>query len=106
MARRGGVPRGLGLARHPSGLHQTEDAIAGHVFVSFLALMLMKELRSRLGPEVEWDAVRADLDALYEVEVTQDERTYRLTSPLLGVAGKVFKAAGVAVPPTVAEAES
>jgi len=46
-----------------------------------------------------------DLEALYEVEVDQDGKLWYLRSPLQGVAGKVFKAAGVAVPPSAREAE-
>lgn len=85
--------------------HQNDAAIMGHVFVSFLALMLLKELHFRLKESLEWDEVRQDLDALYEVEVAQEEKTFVLRSPLQGVAGQVFKAIGVAVPPTVKEAK-
>ena len=84
--------------------HQNDASICGHVFVSFLALVLMKELKSRLDTPFSWDEIRQDLDALYEVEVAQDGKIFSLRSPLLGTASKVFKAVGVAVPPTVAEA--
>ena len=80
--------------------HKCDSAIAGHVFVSFLALILMHELKRRIDFPAEWDEVRADLDALYEVEVESDGRTFLLRSPLAGICGKVFKATGVAIPPT------
>lgn len=86
--------------------HQRDASIMGHVFVSFLALILMKELKIRLETPLEWDDIRQDLDALYEVEVAQDEKVFRLRSPLQGVANKVFKAVGIATPPTVVEAET
>ena len=80
--------------------HQNDSSIMGHVFVSFLALLLVHELKRRINFQAEWDEMRADLDALYEVEVKSDGGTYYLRSPLEGICGKVFKAVGVAVPPT------
>jgi transposase len=85
--------------------HKCDDTIRGHVFCSFLALMLMKELLSRLeaaGQVVEWEDVKRDLTALREVEVffNRDDR-YVLRSELRGCCFEVLKAAGVAVPPTL-----
>lgn len=85
--------------------HQSGSCILGHVFVSFLALLLMYELKRRCAGEFEWDQIVRDLEALYEVEVDQDGRLWYLRSPLQGIAGKVFKAAGVAVPPSAREAK-
>jgi transposase len=85
--------------------HQSDSYILGHVFVSFLALLLMHELKRRTESQFEWDQVVRDLEALYEVEVDQDGKLWRLRSPLQGIAGKVFKAAGVAVPPSAREAK-
>ena len=84
--------------------HQSDSYILGHVFVSFLALLLMHELKRRTEGAFEWDQMKQDLEALYEVEVEQDGKTWLLRSPLEGVAGKVFKAVGVAVPPSAKEA--
>jgi transposase len=84
--------------------HSNESSIMGHVFVSFLALIIMHELKKRIEFPAEWDEVRQDLDALYEVEVESDNQTYLLRSPLQGVCGKVFRAVGVAIPPTAGEA--
>jgi hypothetical protein len=81
--------------------HKCKDTITGHVFCSFLALVVMTELKQKLGEKVEWDVIRQDLDALYEVEVRQDEERYVLRSPLQGVCGKALKAAGAAIPPSV-----
>jgi len=79
--------------------HKCDSTITGHVFVSFLALVLMHELKRRIDFPAEWDEVRADLDALYEVEVESDGRTFLLRSSLQGTCGNVFKAIGVAIPP-------
>jgi len=84
--------------------HQSDSYILGHVFVSFLALLLMHELKARTGGAFEWDEMKQDLEALYEVEVEQDGKTWLLRSPLQGVAGQVFRAVGVAVPPSAKEA--
>ena len=84
--------------------HQWDATIRGHVFCSFLALVLMDELQGRLrqrGYELEWDSVRQDLEALVEMEVLEGEQLHVLRSTLQGTAGKVLQAAGVAIPPPV-----
>jgi transposase len=89
--------------------HQWDATIRGHVFCSFLALLLMDELKRRLaaqGLKLEWDVIRQDLQALDQIEVREGDRWYLLRSPLQGVAGKVLQAAGVAVPPSVRPMEN
>jgi len=84
--------------------HQNDDSIKGHVFCSFLALMLMKELQLRIlnkGWKLEWGDIKRDLEALCEVELEEAGQTYYLRTDLAGICGKVFQAAGVAIPPTV-----
>jgi hypothetical protein len=84
--------------------HQCDAAIAGHLFCSFLALVLRKELDARLaaaGLDSEWgDAVR-DLDRVEEVTVDQDAKRFVLGTDAVGCAAGVFKAVGVALPPLV-----
>jgi hypothetical protein len=77
------------------------------VFCSFLALVLRQELQSRLaerGHTLEWADVIQDLDRLQSVEVEQDNKRFLLRSEIQGTCGKVFQAAGVALPPTVQDA--
>ena len=84
--------------------HQWDATIQGHVFCSFLALVLVDEMKRRLaarGWQAEWDELCQDLEALSEVEVRQGEETYLLRTPLQGVAGRVLQAVGVAIPPSV-----
>ncbi|NLI79587.1 MAG: transposase, partial [Candidatus Riflebacteria bacterium] len=84
--------------------HKMDETICGHVFCSFLALKLMTELRRRLEKrksQVEWKAAMADLDALTEVELTHEGRQFLLRSTPQGATGKLFQAAGVAMPPTL-----
>jgi len=89
--------------------HQWDATIRGHVFCSFLALVLVDELKRRLasyGLKLEWDLIRQDLEALDQTEVRESDQRYLLRSPLQGVAGKVLRAAGVAVPPSVQPIEN
>lgn len=84
--------------------HQWDATIRGHVFCSFLALVLFDELKRRArerGWNLEWNDIRHDLQSLNEVEVREAGDTYLLRTPLQGVAGKVLQAVGVAVPPPV-----
>jgi hypothetical protein len=84
--------------------HKCDETIRGHVFCSFLALVLRQELQSRLkerGHEFEWADVIQDLDRLQVVEVEQDGKRFLLRSEVQGTCGSVFQAVGVAVPPTV-----
>src|SRR5512135_3630157 len=84
--------------------HKRDETIRGHVFCSFLALVLRQELQSRLeerGHELEWADVIQDLDRLQGVEVEQDDKRFLLRSEVQGTCGKVFQVVGVALPPTV-----
>jgi transposase len=87
--------------------HKCDETIRGHVFCSFLALVLRQELEARLaqdGHKLEWADVIQDLDRLQVVEVEQDGKRFLLRSEVQGTCGTVFRAAGVAVPPTVQQA--
>jgi hypothetical protein len=84
--------------------HRCDETIRGHVFCSFLALVLRQELQARLeerGHELEWADVIGDLDRLQMVEVEQDGKRFLLRSEVQGTCGKVFQTVGVALPPTV-----
>ena len=80
--------------------HKCDETIRGHVFCSFLALLLLKELEARLaarGWQVEWERLRDDLDALEEITVRTRGRTFVIRSDLQGDAGKAIQAVGVAL---------
>ncbi|MBI4306741.1 MAG: IS1634 family transposase [Chloroflexi bacterium] len=84
--------------------HHWDSTIRGHVFASFLALVLLDELERRFrerGFDFEWEAVKQDLEALGEMEVREGQDWYLVRSALQGVAGKTLQAAGVAIPPSV-----
>ncbi len=84
--------------------HHHDETIRGHVFCSFLALVLRKELQDRLtaaGHSPEWADVLRDLESLQWVEVEHQDKRFRLRSEARGVCSKVFQAVGVAFPPTL-----
>ena len=88
--------------------HQCDETIRGHVFCSFLALVLRQELEARLAKDdhhFEWADVIPDLDRLQMVEVEPDGKRFLLRSEVQRTCGTVFRAAGVAVPPTVQQAK-
>ena len=84
--------------------HQKDRTIRGHVFCSFLALVLRKELDRRLskaGHRFEWAEIKQDLKALQRVTIEEDGRRLAIRSQSKGVCGKIFQAVGVAMPPTI-----
>lgn len=89
--------------------HKCDATIRGHVFCSFLALVLRKELQERLaarGWSLEWADVLHDLAALRVVTLTSDGPTCEFRTAPQGVAGKVVQAVGVALGPAVRFLES
>ncbi len=84
--------------------HKCDETIRGHVFCSFLTLLLIKELQQRMserGWEVEWADLINDLEELKETIIETGNKEVILRSELKGEAGKAFQAAGVAVPKRV-----
>ena len=84
--------------------HKCDDTIRGHVFCSFLALVLKRELQARLearGWRVEWAQLCADLDELQELTLTISDKTFLVRTPPIGEAGRALQAAGVALGPSV-----
>ncbi len=86
--------------------HKCDATIRGHVFCSFLALLLKAELEKRLaarGEDWEWAKVLRGLDNLQEVGAVFRGRHYRLRNQFTGQAYAAIRAAGAAVPPTIRE---
>ena len=81
--------------------HKCDETIRGHVFCSFLALLLRKELQDRLeaqGDKFEWARVLRDLEALQHTEVESHAKRFLLRSDLADTTAAAFRAAGVAIP--------
>jgi hypothetical protein len=84
--------------------HKYDRTIRGHVFCSFLALVLRQGLQKRLeAKEVscEWADIKLDLDSLTEVELEHAGKRFILRSQPKGTCSTVFRAAGVALPPNI-----
>ena len=84
--------------------HKCDETIRGHVFCSFLALLLRKELQDRLARKewkLEWADVIRDLDNLNAMKIAIHDKSFVLRGQTSGVAGKVFQACGVALPPVL-----
>lgn len=82
--------------------HSSDAAIRGHVFCSFLGLILRKELQNRCeaaGIKPEWDTLLHDLDRLQEATIEKDGKTWRLRTEATGTVPEVMKAARIALPP-------
>jgi hypothetical protein len=84
--------------------HKCDETIRGHVFCSFLALLLRKELQDRLeaqGEKFEWAEVLRDLAALEYTEGESQGKRFQLRNDLASTTSAVFHAVGVAIPPSV-----
>jgi len=82
--------------------HQSDAAIRGHVFCSFLALVLQKELQDRCtaaGFTPEWPDILRDLDRLQEATLAKDGKSWRLRTEATGTTPALFKALSIALPP-------
>jgi transposase len=93
-----------GILRTRPIYHSSDAAIRGHVFRSFLAPVLQKELFERCraaGFTPEWDDVLRDLDRLQEIVLAKDGQQIKLRAPATGTVGPLFKAVGVALPPNL-----
>jgi hypothetical protein len=94
------------LATRPI-FHRTDAAIRGHVFCTFLALVLRKELMDRLTTRritlPEWQHIVDDLDDLSEIEVEQDGRRALLRTAPGPTIDPLCRAVGVTLPPVFQE---
>ena len=87
--------------------HKLDETIRGHVFCSFLALVLKTALEDRiaaLGRSGSWPEIIADLDSLTETEIEHDGKRFIVRSAPRPAASLALRAAGIALPPTVREA--
>lgn len=86
--------------------HQTAENTKGHVFCSYLALLLVIELRRRLrakGEVPSWDEIIRDLRSLQAVKIKIDGKSFLMRSEFEGVVHRCFMAAGVKPPPLISQ---
>src|SRR5499425_3158628 len=88
--------------------HKLDETIRGHVFCSFLALVLKKALEDRIAAlerVSSWPEIIADLDCLSETEIEHDGKRFVVRTAPRPAASLAIRAAGVALPPTVRQAD-
>jgi transposase len=94
------------LATRPI-FHRTDAAIRGHIFCTFLALVLRNELLERLaaggGAVLEWQCIIDDLLDLSAVEVDQDGRRALLRTAPRPSIDPICRALGITLPPVFQE---
>jgi hypothetical protein len=93
------------LATRPI-FHRTDAAIRGHIFCTFLALVLRKDLLDRLaarGTMPEWQCIVDDLLDLSSVEVEQDGRRALLRTAPRPSIDPICRAVGLTLPPVYQE---
>src|SRR5262249_42045198 len=86
--------------------HKCNETIRGHVFCSFLALLLKTELERRMkfaDLQCEWAQVVRGLEALQQVEAVFQDKRFPLRSQLSAEASAVLRVAGVGAPQTLRE---
>jgi transposase len=86
--------------------HQRDETIRGHVFCSFLALVLRKALDRKLeeaGHGFSWAEIKQDLKALQVTTLDESGKRLAVRSQCQGACAKIFQAVGVAIPPTILE---
>ncbi|MBI3453983.1 MAG: transposase [Rhodospirillales bacterium] len=82
--------------------YSNDAAIRGHLFCSFLAMVVRKEMEDRLavaGQRLDWRDVVRDLDRIVETEIVGEGKRFILRNQAPGSSEIVCEAAGVTLPP-------
>ena len=92
------------LLRTRPVFHRTDAGIRGHLFCSFLALLLKMELEKQLqaaGIRVEWQDVIQDLQRLRESVVAAQGKRFVVRTRAVGQVADILRCVGARLPPTV-----
>jgi len=85
--------------------HKCDETIRGHVFCSFLALVLLKDMEAKLEARgwagVEWERLKRDLDDLQQFTLRTHGKSFQMRTAPKGDAGKALQAVGVALGPVL-----
>jgi len=84
--------------------HRHPSRVTGHVFASFLSLVLMTALEKKLeekGIETSWDDLIRDLRAFRAIKVHFSNKDYRLRTECRGAVYHIFQAVGLHLPTVV-----
>jgi transposase len=85
--------------------HKSTEAIKGHIFCSFLAILLIKELRRKMDDKglklkYEWKQILQSLNKLEEIKIEKEGKRFLLINDVTKCSRDIFAAVGVAIPPT------
>ena len=84
--------------------HSCDAAIRGHVFCSFLALLLQKrldDLALTAGVTLEWKTLLRDLDRLQQLRIRHRHADWLVRTDASPTLAAVFRCAKIALPPRV-----
>jgi Transposase DDE domain len=94
--------RGKALMRTRPVFHSSDAAIRGHVFCTFLALVMQKhldDLAKEAGAVPEWRVLLRDLDRLQQTRIQHNGKDWLVRSDATSAVTALFRQAGVALPP-------
>jgi len=82
--------------------HSSDAAIRGHVFCTFLALLLQKrlnDLASAAGSRVEWRTLLRELDQLSQARMRTSDKDWLIRTDATHDVAAIFRQAHIALPP-------
>src|SRR6516164_6191459 len=82
--------------------HSSDAAIRGHVFCTFLALLLQKrlnDLASDAGSRVEWRTLLRELDQLSQARMRSSDKDWLIRTDATPDVAAIFRQAHLALPP-------
>ena len=82
--------------------HSSDAAIRGHVFCTFLALLLQKrlnDLTSDAGSRVEWRTLLRELDQLSQARMLSSDKDWLIRTDATPDVAAIFRQAHIALPP-------
>jgi transposase len=94
--------RGKALMRTRPVFHSSDAAIRGHVFCTFLALVMQKhldDLAKEAGAVPEWRVLLRDLDRLQQTRIQHNGKDWLVRTDATSAVTALFRQTGVALPP-------
>jgi hypothetical protein len=87
--------------------HSSDAAIRGHVFCSFLALLMRAELNEIFGAGgvPEWSALLRELDRLQQVRLRHREVDWLVRTDATPAVSDLFRRVRIALPPRARQAK-
>ena len=82
--------------------HSSDAAIRGHVFCTFLALLLQKRLNALVqsaGGKIEWSTLLRELDRLSQARMRCGEKDWLIRTDATPAVAAIFRQAHIALPP-------